>query len=383
MSDTRVSMVDRLERAAMAYERLGKTTRDDQKTRTLRRDAMAELAAARMALLVDIAPVAPEAVAAEKLARELEDCAVLYAKRWETVAETLKRAAKFIRSASPEAPTAVAPEAVALPTTGPFVDRIIRIFRDKPDDDTSAVVLQDYARAALSASPEAPKVPGGEMVEVARLQSVIERDRSKVAEAITAIEKAIEARAHLRHPGRGSYAWDDERYQEEFGHALDELIAALPPLKAVAKDWSDCPKTPEAIAAARVSLASREPAPVASGEGDVVDELAKVTKERDRLDKLVNLPETDDWMAGVPLEAAHQIERWGSDHDAGKTAWDWFWLIGYLSQKAATAQVAGDTAKAKHHTISTAGALLNWHRHLNGDSTVMRPGIDPFQRGIA
>lgn len=36
-----------------------------------------------------------------------------------------------------------------LPATGPYVDRLIRIFRDRPDDDTSAIVLQDYARASL------------------------------------------------------------------------------------------------------------------------------------------------------------------------------------------------------------------------------------------
>lgn len=38
----------------------------------------------------------------------------------------------------------------ALPVTGPYVDRLIRIFQNRPDDDTSAVVLQDYARAALA-----------------------------------------------------------------------------------------------------------------------------------------------------------------------------------------------------------------------------------------
>lgn len=104
--------------------------------------------------------------------------------------------------------------------------------------------------------------------------------------------------------------------------------------------------------------------------------------ERDALFKRINSPETEDWMAGVPLEAAHQIERHGSEHDAGKTAWDWFWLIGYLSQKAATSQAAGDLYKAKHHTISTAAALLNWHRHLTGETTAMHPGIDPVARGI-
>src|SRR4051812_35584449 len=41
---------------------------------------------------------------------------------------------------------------------------------------------------------------------------------------------------------------------------------------------------------------------------------------------IINTPETADFMAGVPLEAAHQRERWKSEHDAGKTPFDWFWL---------------------------------------------------------
>ena len=68
------------------------------------------------------------------------------------------------------------------------------------------------------------------------------------------------------------------------------------------------------------------------------------------------------------LEAAHQIDRWGADHDAGKTPWDWFWTVGYLAQKAASAALAGDTDKAKHHTISTSALLLNWHRRLSGEA---------------
>lgn len=96
--------------------------------------------------------------------------------------------------------------------------------------------------------------------------------------------------------------------------------------------------------------------------------------------EIINTPETFDFMAGVPIEAAHQRERWGSDHDAGKTPFDWFWLVGYLAQKAASAAVAGDAEKAKHHTISTAAALANWHAALNGE-TVMRPGIGPRNGG--
>ena len=99
--------------------------------------------------------------------------------------------------------------------------------------------------------------------------------------------------------------------------------------------------------------------------------------------ELINTPETADFMAAVPLEAIHQRERWGSEHDAGKTPFDWFWLVGYLAQKAAAAAVAGDTEKALHHTISTAGALANWHAQLSGKSDVMRPGIDAAERKVA
>lgn len=97
--------------------------------------------------------------------------------------------------------------------------------------------------------------------------------------------------------------------------------------------------------------------------------------EVERVNYLINTPHTAEFLEAVPLEAAHQIERWGTDHDDGKTPFDWFWLIGYLSQKAAQAAVNGDLEKAKHHTISTAGCLLNWHRRLCGDDVSFQPGI--------
>lgn len=97
---------------------------------------------------------------------------------------------------------------------------------------------------------------------------------------------------------------------------------------------------------------------------------------KDKLrEEIINSPETYDFMQAVPLEAAHQRARWGSDHDAGKNPFDWFWLIGYLAQKAAQAATCGDIEKAKHHTISTAAALANWHATLDGRETRMRPGI--------
>lgn len=96
---------------------------------------------------------------------------------------------------------------------------------------------------------------------------------------------------------------------------------------------------------------------------------------RQFVSELLNTPEVDDFLAAVPAEASHQVDRWGVEHDAGKSPLDWFWLIGFLAQKAAAAAMAGDLSKAKHHTISTAAALLNWHRALSGAPTALRPGI--------
>jgi hypothetical protein len=117
----------------------------------------------------------------------------------------------------------------------------------------------------------------------------------------------------------------------------------------------------------------RSRSPVTSPDTILVEALAEI----ERLTKLLNTPEVDDFTKAVPLEAAHQRERWSTDHDAGKTPFDWFWLVGYLAQKAASSAIAGNVEKAKHHTISTAAALANWHLALSGGDTRMRPGVDP------
>lgn len=94
-------------------------------------------------------------------------------------------------------------------------------------------------------------------------------------------------------------------------------------------------------------------------------------------DDLLNTPEIEDFDKAVPLESAHQVIRWGTAHDVGKNPEDWFWLIGYLAGKALRAHLVGDHVKAKHHTISTAAALRNWHIHIRTGMSAMRPGIEP------
>lgn len=114
---------------------------------------------------------------------------------------------------------------------------------------------------------------------------------------------------------------------------------------------------------------------------ETVAELRRLHTQVERLHNLINTPHTDVFVDAVRLEAAHQQERWGTSHDEGKAPADWFWLLGYLGGKALAAFVKGDVQKGRHHIISSAAALLNWHRHATGEMTAMRPGIDALGEG--
>lgn len=122
----------------------------------------------------------------------------------------------------------------------------------------------------------------------------------------------------------------------------------------------------------RVDLLARSPFQVPQADEDRATLLAEV----DRLTDLLNTPELVDFGKAVVLEAAHQRERWGSDHDDGKAAEDWFWVLGYLGGKALRSHAHGDMEKALHHAITAAALLANWHSAMLG-KTNMRPGIVP------
>lgn len=109
-------------------------------------------------------------------------------------------------------------------------------------------------------------------------------------------------------------------------------------------------------------------------QGGVFDVFAAMVEQ-----ELLNTPELNDFARGTVLEALHARGRWGVEHDAGKTHEDWFWLVGYLAGKAMHAAKAGDIDKLKHHCISTAAALANWHAQASGTpaAQAIRPGIEP------
>lgn len=94
------------------------------------------------------------------------------------------------------------------------------------------------------------------------------------------------------------------------------------------------------------------------------------------LDALVNNPHTAEFLPAVQLEAAHQRDRWGDAHDRGKSAENWYWLVGYLAGKCLRAVITGDREKALHHTISSAAALANWYEAIKRDTTGTGIGQD-------
>ncbi len=107
----------------------------------------------------------------------------------------------------------------------------------------------------------------------------------------------------------------------------------------------------------------------------VRDALLAAEAERDRLFLLINTPRIDDFFEAVRIEAAHQVERWGVEHDAGKQPEDWVVLVVYLLGKATTAHFRDDTAKLLHHVITLGAVACNWHANMTGSDTRMRPGL--------
>lgn len=104
--------------------------------------------------------------------------------------------------------------------------------------------------------------------------------------------------------------------------------------------------------------------------------LIEDAKTAHHLHALINNPHTESFLHDVRLEAAHQRDRFGLAHDRGKSAENWFWLVGYLSGKCLRAVITGDKTKAKHHTISSAAALANWFEAIDRDETGAGLGAD-------
>jgi len=157
------------------------------------------------------------------------------------------------------------------------------------------------------------------------------------------------------------------RLKEE-NEAKDEIIANV---ILQAQIWASEAKTQKSIVHEVNQIVSGATGEKAdwNGANPVREKIAKLESEVSRLQDIINTPENDNFISAIAKEAEHQKIRWPEGHDDIKTAWDWFWLIGYLSQKACSSFAAGDMEKYKHHIITTAATLLNWHKQALKKST--------------
>jgi Protein of unknown function (DUF551) len=106
--------------------------------------------------------------------------------------------------------------------------------------------------------------------QIVELGQQLEHDRSSICDGIKGVKEAIDGSYWLTE-GRGPYEWNDDRWHEEFYAAAEEILAALAPLQKVAADWTNCPKSGEEIAQARIDLKA---------------ELASAREEKERISKI-------------------------------------------------------------------------------------------------
>lgn len=240
-------------------------------------------------------------------------------------------------------------------------------------DYFTADQMRTYARAALAAQPlpvQTEKSPTAGMSIAQRILHVGGRNNAAgyvefgSTQAVEALVRQVLRDLPIAANPKAQPA-TDARFDWGEYRQITDLPTVDEAIRALLDDQTD----ENATCVVRAVVEATHERIAAMQEPVVSDEAA-------RLRALISTPELHDFSRGVVLEAVHQRERWGSEHDAGKTPADWFWLVGYLAGKALHAQTSGNTDKALHHTISTAAALANWHAAITGSHTAMRPGID-------
>lgn len=112
--------------------------------------------------------------------------------------------------------------------------------------NTEARLCEDTAKFIAHASEDIPSL----LAEVARLTAVIEHDRSKVVDVLAEANAVLKNYGWLAE-GRGSYAFDDDRWKDEFKVCMDSLAKVLDPMRGIASDLSDSPIKWADIVAAR------------------------------------------------------------------------------------------------------------------------------------
>lgn len=106
--------------------------------------------------------------------------------------------------------------------------------------------------------------------KITEIGEQLEFDRTKVAESMTAANKAVDGR-HWLTEGRGPYEWNDDNWHKEFAAAAVEIKAALEPLTKIAANWANCPMKGEEVALARIDLKAKLSAAQAEAKQAQID----------------------------------------------------------------------------------------------------------------
>ncbi len=93
-------------------------------------------------------------------------------------------------------------------------------------------------------------------------------------------------------------------------------------------------------------------------------ERLSMCNELERLEALLNVPEIVDFLDGVKIEAAHQRERWGEQHDFQKHPGDWTLLFARQIGKMSDDVFRNDYNKYRHHLITLSAIAFNCHRSM-------------------
>lgn len=256
--------------------------------------------------------------------------------------------------------------------TAPVIDRIIRdVCETDPADykepstvcinvDDLRLILESHIAAPAphsgEATPDTPTLSDDERAAIERVLSYVNGEPH--SEALHALLRRTRVSAAPIGEAGGVVAIAHEYQHEETGRmtAINEVQRK--------EGWAEANSRWHYVGPLYRHAAQPQAAP---------SELSDALAEIERLNAIINTPQSGKFLHAVSIEAEHQRQRWGAEGDAGKTPADWLWLVGYLAGKALHAHAAGNTEKAEHHIITTAAALENWHLNIFG-KTDMRPG---------
>jgi hypothetical protein len=100
-------------------------------------------------------------------------------------------------------------------------------------------------------------IPAAQNDQLKAAQFALERDRTKVAECITAVRKELQGYDWLIE-GRGCYEWSDDRWHDEFRKSSAAIYKAIEPMVKIAADWTNCPMNEQDVKAARAAIPAQK-----------------------------------------------------------------------------------------------------------------------------